>query len=71
MRKKVYDYFMENPNTTHHQCAKALKKPEKDILEIIYELCEDKLLKLRVLPLGNELDPDCSVFYSTCQEYHD
>lgn len=71
MRKKVYDYFMENPNTTHHQCAKALNKPEEDVLKIIFELYKDRLLELHVLPLGNELDPNCSDFYSACREYHD
>lgn len=71
MRKKVYDYFRKNPNTTHHQCAQALHIPEKVVLDAIAELYKDKLLELHALPLGNDLDPNCSIFYSACREYHD
>ncbi len=71
MRKKVYDYFRENPNTTHHQCAQALHIPEKVVLDAIAELYKDRLLDLHALPLGNELDPSSSSFYFACREYHD
>lgn len=71
MRKRVYDYISENPNTTHHVCAKALQITELEALDIINQLCKDGLLSIQVLPLGNDLDPTCSDFYSACGIYHE
>lgn len=71
MRKKIYEYILKNPNTTHHICANALGITEFDTLKYINELSKDGLLRLNTIPLGNSINPDCSCFYTVCKPYQD
>ena len=69
MKKKVYEYFEIHPGTTHHQCAIALEMNEMDVLKSIDELVQNGYLILKVLPLGNSIDPDCSNFWYASKKY--
>ena len=71
MKKKVYDYFLAYPDSTHHMCARELLIPEAEILDCIDKMCSDGLLTIQGRPLGNEIDPNCSIFYSVRKPYHD
>lgn len=71
MRKKVYEFFKTHPGGTHHACAAELGISELEALKIINELTKNGMLKLGVLPLGNDINPNCSTFYSVYKAYHD
>ena len=69
MKKAVYDFIAQNPNTTIRKCAEALQIEELSAMVWIYELTKEGYLSCKVLPLGNGIDEDCSIFYFACKVY--
>ena len=69
MKKAVYDFIAQNPNTTIRKCASALQITDMAAMAWIHELRNEGCVKSAVLPLGNDVDPDSSMFYSVCGPY--
>ena len=69
MKKAVYNFIVQNPNTTIRQCASALQITDMAAMAWIHELRNEGCIKSAVLPLGNDVNPDSSMFYSVCGPY--
>lgn len=69
MKKAVYDFIAQNPNTTIRKCASALQIEDLAVMAWIHELRNEGCVKSMILPLGNDIDPDSSTFYSVCKAY--
>ena len=69
MKRKVYDFIAQNPNTTIRKCASALQIEDLAAMAWIHELRNEGCVKSVVLPLENDIDPDSSMFYSVCGPY--
>ncbi|MEL7656556.1 MAG: hypothetical protein AAGU75_11685 [Bacillota bacterium] len=64
MEKKVFDYLKAHPRSSHHQVAKGLGVEEIDALGILERLASKGMIRRDVLPLGNNVDPNNSTYYS-------
>lgn len=69
MEKKVFDYLKAHPKSSHHQVAKGLGISEIDALGFLEGLASKGMIKRDVLPLGNNIDPDTSTYYSARGSY--
>lgn len=68
MKKQIFDYVKQHPDCTHHQVARALKIDEIQTLSAMQELTKAGYLTVKVRPLGNTVDLNCSVFYYTSRD---
>jgi hypothetical protein len=64
MKNQVYQFIKSNPMSTNYDVAQALEISGTQALKILESLCEERFLELIVRPLGNNIDPNCSCFYS-------
>jgi predicted HTH transcriptional regulator len=63
MKEKILQYIKENPNSSHHKVAKALSISEIDALKTLQELVDGDKVSIIPMPLGNEIESNCSCFY--------
>ena len=70
MKKQIFDYVRRCQDCTHHQVSAALDLDEMQVLSAMQELMEEGFLAVRVSPLGNTADPNCSVFYYTVRDVY-
>ena len=71
MEKEIFHFVKEHPLTTHHAVAQALSISEYNALKTMQTLHDRGLLWIQARPLGNELDPRSSTFYTAMGEYHE
>ncbi len=64
MKKKIYDYLKNNANSSIHKIAYELKIYEQDVLKTVSDLESKYYICMKILPLGNDIEPDNSCFYS-------
>ncbi len=69
MERRVFEYLQKHPKSSHHQVAKDLAIKEIQALGIIEGLASKGMIKRDVLPLGNNVEPDNSTFYSARGKY--
>lgn len=70
MKKQIFDYIKQHPDCTHHQVSTALGVDEIQVLAAIDELEKKGILAIKVRPLGNAVDPNCSVFYHASKDFY-
>lgn len=68
METRVLDYLKEHPRSSLHQVAKGLSIPETESLRIIEKLVSAGLVQCEVQPLGNDLEPANSTYYSIAKD---
>lgn len=60
MKKRVYDYICSHPDTSIHDIASAIDKPEIDVLNIENALDREGYITLsRIVPLSPENFDSC------------
>jgi len=60
MKKRVYDYICSHPDTSIHDIASAIDKPEIDVLNIENTLDREGYITLsRIVPLSPENFDSC------------
>ena len=69
MKKRVFDFVKKNPMATHHQCAAECGIGELEAMKLLRQLKNAGSLRMECLPLGNDLNPNCSNFYIVIKEY--
>ena len=68
MKKRVFDYVKENPGSSVHDIAIALRAKENLVLRIVNDLVKDGFMSIIPVPLSD--DNDCSCYYKVIkQEY--
>lgn len=70
MKKRVFDYVKENPGSSVHDIAIALRAEEILVLGIVSDLTKDGFMSIIPVPLSDE--NDCSCYYIVSKnEYRD
>ena len=69
IKKRVFDLVKKNPMATHHQCAAECGISELEAMKLLRQLKDAGFLRKECLPLGNDLNPNCSDFYIAIKEY--
>ena len=69
MKKKICEYFAANPMSSYIKCAKSLEENGLTVQHLIHELVNEGYLKCAILPLGNDIEPNNSNFYSLRKVY--
>ena len=69
MKKRVYDYICSHPDTSIHDIASAIDKPEMEALNIVDALHEEGYITLsRMVPLSLENSDSCR-YSATGKQY--
>ena len=69
MKKRVYDYICSHPDTSIHDIASAIDKPEIDVLNIENTLDREGYITLsRIVPLSPENSDSCR-YSATGKQY--
>lgn len=69
MKKRVYDYICSHPDTSIHDIASAIDKPEIDVLNIENTLDREGYITLsRIVPLSPENFDSCR-YSATGKQY--
>ncbi|MCI6943312.1 MAG: hypothetical protein MR767_07555 [Christensenellaceae bacterium] len=69
MKKRVYDYICSHPDTSIHDIASAIDKPEIDVLNIENTLDREGYITLsRMVPLSPENFDSCR-YSATGKQY--
>ncbi len=69
MKKRVYDYICCHPDTSIHDIASAIDKPEMDALNIVDALHGEGYITLsRMVPLSLENSDSCR-YSATGKQY--
>jgi len=66
MKKRVFDYVKENPGSSVHGIAIALRAEETLVLEIVNGLTKDGYLSIIPVPLSK--DNDCSCYFKAIRK---
>ena len=60
MKKSVYNYICSHPDTSIHDIASAIDKPEMEVLKIVNTLDREGYITLsRMIPLSLENSDSC------------
>jgi len=69
MKKRVYDYICSHPDTSIHDIASAIDKPEMEALNIVDALHGEGYITLsRMVPLSLENSDSCR-YSATGKQY--
>lgn len=69
MKKSVYNYICNHPDTSIHDIASAIDKPEIDVLNIVNTLDREGYITLsRIVPLSPENFDSCR-YSATGKQY--
>ena len=69
MKKRVYDYICSHPDTSIHDIASAIDKPEMEALNIVDALHGEGYIALsRMVPLSLENSDSCR-YSATGKQY--
>lgn len=69
MKKSVYNYICNHPDTSIHDIASAIDKPEIDVLNIVNTLDREGHITLsRIVPLSPENSDSCR-YSATGKQY--
>ena len=69
MKKRVYDYICSHPDTSIHDIASAIDKPEMEALNIVDALHGEGYITLsRIVPLSLENSDSCR-YSATGKQY--
>lgn len=69
MKKRVYDYICSHPDTSIHDIASAIDKPEMEALNIVDALHREGYITLsRMVPLSLENSDSCR-YSATGKQY--
>lgn len=69
MKKRVYDYICSHPDTSIHDIASAIDKPEMEVLKTVNALYRDGYVTLsRIIPLSPENSDSCR-YSATDKQY--
>jgi hypothetical protein len=60
----IVQFLACSPRSSIHKIAKELCEEERLVLSHVNDLCKQQKLMLTILPLGNPIEADCSVYYS-------
>ena len=69
MKKKICEFFAANPMSSHMKCANNLEESGLTVQHLVHELVKEGYLKCTILPLGNDIEPNNSNFYSLRKAY--
>lgn len=69
MKKSVYNYICSHPDTSIHDIASAIDKPEMEVLKTVNALYSDGYVTLsRIVPLSPENSDSCR-YSATGKQY--
>lgn len=69
MKKSVYNYICSHPDTSIHDIASTIDKPEIDVLNIVNTLDREGYITLsRIVPLSLENSDSCR-YSATGKQY--
>lgn len=69
MKKRVYDYICSHPDTSIHDIAPAIDKPELEVLKTVNVLYREGYVTLsRIIPLSPENSDSCR-YSATGKQY--
>ena len=69
MKKRVYDYICSHPDTSIHDIAPAIGKPETEVLKIVDALYGEGYITLsQIVPLSSENSDSCR-YSATGKQY--
>ena len=69
MKKSVYNYICSHPDTSIHDIASAIDKPEMEVLKTVNALYRDGYVTLsRIVPLSPENSDSCR-YSATGKQY--
>lgn len=69
MKKRVYDYICSHPDTSIHDIASAIDKPEMEALNIVDALHGEGYITLtQIVPLSQENSDSCR-YSATGKQY--